>query len=193
MVKNKKTSEIKKNKKVSINKRKNNQLDSVKKLLSQINKYKKTINENIDKEIKLNEKNIRLLAEFENYKKRTIQEKNKLAEISICNFIKNLIPSLDDLERTIDSVTIKKKNEPFYNGILMIVENLHRILLDYGVKSFNSIGKKFDPEFHDAIANQESNKHDDGIVLIEYQKGYKYNENVLRHAKVVVSKNKVKA
>ena len=189
MVGNKKISERNVNKKASKNKEDKKQ----KKILSEINNYKKIIEDNKNKEIQLNEKNIRLLAEFENYKKRTIQEKNKLAELSIGNFIKNIIPTIDDLERTLDSVKLKKKDDPFYNGIVMIIEKLHKTLLEYGVKSFDSIGEKFDTSLHDAIANQESKDHEDGTVLIEYQKGYVYNENIIRHAKVVVSKNKVKA
>ena len=71
-----------------------------------------------------------------------------------------------------------------------IVSKVNKIFEEHGIVSFDSIGNTFDPEIHEALMNQETEHEEDGVILSEYAKGYKYHDKILRHAKVVVSKAK---
>ncbi len=131
------------------------------------------------------------MAEFDNYKRRTIEEKSNIIKHAVGDFAQEWITVIDDLERTIDSIKDLNKTEPLVNGILLIYEKCIKILSDNDIIPFNSIGEKFDPEIHDAMASEEVMNKEDGIILSEYQKGYKFHEKVIRHAKVIVNKKKV--
>jgi len=133
----------------------------------------------------LKNKNVRLLAEFDNYKKRNDLEKNKLIEYEGLSIIKSILPALDDLERTL-KIGELKKNKTIYNGIGMIFEKIISSLNDYGVSSYKSINKEFDIDLHEAIMTKKSKKKNN-IILEEYEKGYKYHDKIIRHAKVIVS------
>tara|TARA_B100000945_G_scaffold320940_1_gene332875 strand:+ start:1511 stop:2023 length:513 start_codon:yes stop_codon:yes gene_type:complete len=133
----------------------------------------------------LKDKNIRLLAEFDNYKKRTINEKDNLRKFSGEFIIKDLLSAFDDLDRIKNSdkkVNISKVIE----GIELVKKNIVTILDDHGIEKYESIGKEFNPDFHDAISNEPGDT--DNIVTQEFQAGYIYHDKVIRHAKVVVSK-----
>ena len=136
------------------------------------------------------EKYTRLLAEFDNYKRRTIKEKNDISNFTIIKFAKELITVLDDFDRTLDSVSNNKKDESYIKGIKLIFEKFYKILKDKGIQPFSSIGELFDPEIHEAISSQEDKNKDDDFIINEFLKGYKYKEQVIRHSKVVVVKNK---
>ena len=165
----------KKKKKKPIQKTTNKRTVSAKnkKQIDQLNSQVKDQVENIGK---LNEKNIRLLAEFDNYKRRTIEEKSNIIKHAVGDFAQEWITVIDDLERTIDSIKDLNKTEPLVNGILLIYEKCIKILSDNDIIPFNSIGEKFDPEIHDAMASEEVMNNEDGIILSEYQKGYKFHE-----------------
>jgi len=157
----------------------------------QINLLKSQVKDFEENIGKLNEKNIRLLAEFDNYKRRTIEEKSNIIKHAVSDFAREWITVIDDLERTIDSIKNINKTDPLINGISLIYEKCNKILSDHDILSFNSIGEKFDPEIHDAMASEEVINKEEGIILSEYQKGYKFHEKVIRHAKVIVNKKKV--
>ncbi len=142
----------------------------------------KSIREERDK---LNEKNIRLLAEFENFRRRTGREKDELIKYSLKDFLLSLVPVVDDLQRTLESID---NDNPVHDGIQLVKEKFDKVLKKYGVESFDSVGKEFDPESHDAMLIQESNEFDSQVVMQEFEKGYKYHDKILRHAKVVVAK-----
>ena len=133
----------------------------------------------------LQDKNIRLLAEFDNYKKRTINEKDKLSKFSGEFIIKDLLSAFDDLDRIKNSdkkVNISKVIE----GIELVKKNIVTILDDHGIEKYVSIGEEFNPDLHDAISNEPGDL--DNIITQEFQAGYTYHDKVIRHAKVVVSK-----
>ena len=139
---------------------------------------------------KLKEKNIRLLAEFDNYRRRSVNERQNLSKYSAESFVKDLLPILDDFERTLHNV---KDDNPLFKGVQMIKNKLEKMLEEHGIVNFDSIGEVFDPNLHEALMNQETEDEKDGVILNEFEKGYKYHDKILRHAKVVVSKAKQEA
>ncbi len=161
---------------------------------SKVNKYKSEIKElTLELEKKSSEldsfkdKNIRLLAEFDNFKRRSISERKQTTKYSGESLIKDLLPIIDDFSRTIESV---KEESLLKDGILLVKNKLQKTFEENGINSFDSIGTKFNPELHEALMSQESDECDEGIILNEFEKGYKYHDKILRHAKVVVSKLK---
>ena len=149
------------------------------------------INENLSLDVeKHKDKNIRLLAEFENYKRRSINERKNLTKYAGESIVKDLITVLDDFSRTIDST---KDDSPLLDGVKLVESKIKKIFEENRIVAFDSIGKAFDPEMHEALMNQETEDEEDGIILSEFAKGYKYHDKILRHAKVVVSKAKQEA
>lgn len=131
------------------------------------------------------DKNVRLLAEFDNYKRRTQDEKHNLFRYSGEKIIKDILPVLDDLHRTVE-VESSEKNSVI-DGIRLIINKLDKVLEENAITPFHSVNEIFDPEIHEALMSEDSDK-DEGVILKEFEKGYKYHEKIIRHAKVVVSK-----
>ena len=133
------------------------------------------------------DKNIRLLAEFDNYKRRTQEERSNLLKYGGEELAKSLLPILDDLHRTMKTDG-KTKAQTILEGVELIMLKLDKTLIDQGIIAFDSIGQDFDPDHHEALMSEDSDKGED-VILKEFEKGYMYNDKILRHAKVVVSKN----
>ena len=144
----------------------------------------------LENELKnLQDRHLRLRAEFDNYKKRKDKEFTRLLQYEGENVIISFLGIADDLQRMIDSVDGEKSQnaESLMEGINLILEKLHRRLGALKVEPFDSEGIKFDPELHDAMMTQSSDDHEDGVVIQEFEKGYKYKDRVIRHAKVIVN------
>ena len=137
----------------------------------------------------LQDRHLRFRAEFDNYKKRKDNEFTRLLQYEGENVIISFLGIADDLQRMIDSVDGEKSQNAgsLMEGINLILEKLHRRLGALKVELFDSEGKKFDPELHDAMMTQSSDDHEDGVVIQEFEKGYKYKDRVIRHAKVIVN------
>ena len=133
------------------------------------------------------DKNVRLLAEFDNYKRRTQEERSKLFKYAGEELAKAILPILDDLHRTLESDG-KGKARSILEGIELIVAKLDKTLKDQGIVPFDSVGQDFDADLHEALMSEKSDKGDN-VILKEFEKGYKYNDKIIRHSKVVVSKN----
>ena len=131
------------------------------------------------------DKHIRLLAEFDNYKKRKIIEIDKLIKYEGFDFFKNLLSILDDIDRTLNIKEVKKEKS-IHDGISMIKNKIISLLDSHNVVSFESVNETFNPDIHEALMVKKSSKKSD-MVLEEFEKGYKYKDRVLRHAKVIVS------
>ncbi len=136
---------------------------------------------------RISEKNIRLLAEFDNYKRRTQEERGNLLKYGGESLAKSVLPILDDLHRTLEADG-KTKARTILEGVELIMSKLDKTLEEQGIVVFDSVGQDFDPELHEALISEESDKGDN-VILKEFEKGYRYNDKILRHAKVVVSKN----
>lgn len=136
----------------------------------------------------LKEKNLRLLAEFENYKKRTMRERLELLNSASKDLIVSLLPVLDDFERA-QKHAEESDDEHFSEGVRLVYNRLTNILQSAGLKAMDSLGEAFDPELHEAITEitaPDENKR--GKVLDVVEKGFLLNDKIIRHAKVVVGK-----
>ncbi len=134
----------------------------------------------------LKEKNLRILAEFENFKKRSNQNLSDSYNRNIEKVIVSFLPIMDDLGRILDN----KDTDDFkllIDSIDMIKNKIINIFDKYDVSSFDALGCLFDTDLHEAIMMQES-KEKENIIINEFEKGYKINDKIIRHSKVIVSK-----
>jgi len=134
----------------------------------------------------LKEKNLRILAEFENFKKRSNQNLSDSYNRHIEKVIVSFLPIMDDLGRILDN----KNTDDFkllIDSIDMIKNKIINIFDKYDVSSFDALGCLFDTDLHEAIMMQES-KEKENIIINEFEKGYKINDKIIRHSKVIVSK-----
>lgn len=129
---------------------------------------------------------LRIAADYENYKKRAEKEKSGFMKYATERFIKDLIPSLDDLERAIASSNNPTDFESFREGVKIIYKQLNNVLTKYSVTPIEALGKKFDPNLHEAVMQMPSKKPEDTVVQ-EFQKGYLLHDRIIRPSKVVVS------
>lgn len=151
------------------------------KLEKELEEAKKTIEEQKDKYL-------RLSAEFDNYRKRTMKEKAELIKNGGEKAISAILPILDDLERALQNMQKADDVKAMYEGIDLISQKFHKVLSQEGLQKMDPVGETFDTDYHEAIAlvpaPDEAQK---GKVLDCVQTGYKLNDKVIRHAKVVVA------
>ena len=136
----------------------------------------------------LKEQLLRKQAEFENFRKRLLRDKEDSIRYGNSNLLLDLVTVMDDFERAIKSSEESKDFDSFHSGVEMIEKQLASLLdRKYGLKRFESVGEAFNPEKHEAIAMEDSVKHKKMVVLEDFQKGYLLHERVLRHSKVKVA------
>ena len=128
----------------------------------------------------------RLKAEFDNYRKRTQKEKEDIAKYGSERIIVSLLPVLDNLERAIESTQTNKDFESFSQGVEMIRRQFMKILEDEGLSPIETVGTGFDPNVHEALLREASDK-EDNTILAELQKGYYLKDKVIRPSQVKVS------
>lgn len=147
-----------------------------------------SIEEKLQAEIQqLNDKYLRLYAEFDNYKRRTQKERVELLQTAGKDVIVSLLPVLDDFDRALKAMETATDVAPVKEGILLVSTKLKNTLAQKGLKDVESIHKDFDTDFHEAITNVPAPNDDlKGKVIDEVEKGYTLNDNVIRFAKVVV-------
>ena len=132
---------------------------------------------------------LRVSAEFENYKKRAAREMNDFRKFANESFVKAMLPVIDNLDRAIESSNNKKHaDNSMVEGVNMTLKEILKVLEQFGVKRFDSIGNTFDPGFHQAVMQEETEGHAENSVVKELQKGYMIHDRLLRPAMVVVSK-----
>ena len=161
--------------------------ESVKSLKEKINELENDLLKQSEETHRISDKNIRLLAEFDNYKRRTQEERGNLLKYGGEGLAKSLLPILDDLHRTLETDG-KTNARTILEGVELIMSKLDKTLEEQGIVVFDSVGQDFDPELHEALMSEESDKGDN-VILKEFEQGYRYNDKILRHAKVVVSKS----
>ncbi|MCK4578069.1 MAG: nucleotide exchange factor GrpE [Candidatus Marinimicrobia bacterium] len=137
----------------------------------------------------LQEKHLRLRAEFENYRRRTAKEKDELLSYGAQHFIRKLLPIIDDLKRTVEHARRDgtPEDDPVLKGVALILDKLRGTLEAEGVQEIDAVGQEFDPEIHEALMSQKADGQPAGMVLEVFEAGYMYRERVLKHAKVIVS------
>jgi molecular chaperone GrpE len=136
---------------------------------------------------KLNDKYLRKIAEFENYKRRTDAEKSEFFAFAGQKLIADLLPVLDDFERVLKAYDDKHDSDSLKKGVELVYEKFRGILAKHGLKQIDSDGKEFDVNLHEALFQQPDEKAKPNTVITTHEKGYYLKNKVLRHAKVVVS------
>lgn len=131
----------------------------------------------------------RLQAEFANYRKRIEKEKLELSTFYKSELVSALLPIIDDFERMLNHTD--DSNNELLTGVRLIFQKLLDILQSQGLKPIVAIGQKFDPTIHEALFVERTDNGDDETVIEEWQKGYFFNDRLLRPAQVKVSKNEV--
>jgi len=129
----------------------------------------------------------RQMAEFDNYRKRTEKEKAAMFEMGAKSVIEKLLPVVDNFERGLQSVSEEEREAGFAAGMHMIYKQLMEELSKIGVVPIEAIGKEFDPNFHNAVMQVESEDFEEGTVAQELLKGYMYRDTVVRHSMVAVA------
>ena len=136
---------------------------------------------------KANDLLLRRTAELENMRRRHDQERIQLIFEANKRLITELLPTVDDLERTL-SVIKPEERTPLVEGIELVYKNFIKVLEKHNVSAINSVGEPFDVNLHDALMEEERTDIEPGTITIEVQKGYRMNDAILRHAKVIVAK-----
>jgi molecular chaperone GrpE len=133
---------------------------------------------------------LRLAAEFDNFRKRSAREFGTVVANAERDLITQLTEVLDNLERAVNADHKGESVEEFAKGVALIRDQLWDVLGRRGLTKMETVGSAFDPEAHDALMRTPSEEHDEGIIVQEVSPGYRLNEKVLRHAKVIVSQGR---
>lgn len=135
----------------------------------------------------LQERLVRQMAEFDNFRKRTEKEKSSMYEIGARDIIEKILPVLDNFERGLSAVPEEEKGSSFAEGIEMIYKQLWKMLEDAGVEAIEAEGQPFDPNLHNAVMHIDDDSFGENVISQELQKGYKYRGTVVRHSMVQVA------
>ena len=142
----------------------------------------------------LEDKLLRLQADFENMRKRLQKEKQDFTRFANEGLIMELLNVLDDLERAVGLAESKHQDLPaFLKGVEMILAHLYQMLKENGLKPIEAVGKTFDPNLHEALMQVEDKNKPEHTIIEEMQKGYMLNDRVARTAKVKVSTKSISA
>lgn len=128
----------------------------------------------------------RQMAEFENFRKRTDKEKAMMFETGARSVIEKILPVVDNFERGLATIPEEENGKPFAEGMAMIYKQLMTELEKMDVKPIEALGQEFNPDFHNAVMQVESDEYESGVVAQELLKGYTYRDTVVRHSMVAV-------
>lgn len=156
------------------------QENEMEKLQNEINQLKEEVNQWKDKFL-------RKMAEFDNYKKRVEQDQLQLIKYANEKLIKDLLPIIDDFERTLSFSKEELKNNSILQGVEMVYNKLMKVLSDYGLKKIDALNQPFDFNYHEALLQVPKDGVEPMTVVEEVEKGYILNDKVIRHSKVIVS------
>ena len=142
---------------------------------------------------KAEEKSLYLSAEFQNFRKRMEKEKIDFLKYGHEEFIRDLLFVQDNFERALNHADKDTKDPKILEGLQMIMGQFSEVLEKQGVRPVKALGKSFDPNFHEAVAEEEVEEKEAGVIISEHLKGYTLHDRVLRAAKVVVAKDKAES
>ena len=126
----------------------------------------------------------RVMAEFENFKKRSTKEREGLYNSLVADIVLSFLPVQDNLEK---AISVETKDENLKQGIELVVKQISDIFKKFGVEEIKSVGEVFDPEVHEAVSSVQDDTLGEKIIKEEFRKGYKIGTKVIRHAMVVVA------
>lgn len=155
-----------------------------KKKKDKADKKTEELKEQIDQ---LQDKCMRQMAEFENFRKRSEKEKSAMFETGAKSVIEKILPVVDNFERGLATIPEEEKGSPFADGMNMIYRQLMTELDNMGVKPIEAVGQEFNPDLHNAVMQVESQEFESGVITQELQKGYTYHDSVVRHSMVAVA------
>ena len=151
-------------------------------------KTKKEKKDKKDEKIEeLNDRLMRNMAEFDNFRKRTEKEKSQMFEMGAKSIVEKVLPVVDNFERGLSTVSEEEKDNAFVQGMQQIYKQMISMLEEAGVKPIEAVGKEFEPNLHNAVMHVEDENFGENIVAEEIQKGYLYKESVVRHSMVKVA------
>ena len=149
-------------------------------------KWLKKSNKDKEKIAELEDRVMRQMAEFENFRRRTDKEKQAMFETGAKSVIEKILPVIDNFERGLSTMTDAEKETGFASGMNMIYKQLLTELENIGVKPIEALGQEFDPNLHNAVMQVASEEYESGVVAQELLKGYTYRDGVVRHSMVAV-------
>ncbi len=126
----------------------------------------------------------RVMAEFENYKKRSSKERENLYGSILGDVVEAVLPVLDNLE---NAAKVETKDENYKQGVELVLKQFKDVLKSKGVEEIEAIGTTFDPELHEAVSSVQDESKESQEIVQEYRKGYKFGNKVIRHSMVVVA------
>ncbi len=154
----------------------------------EIKKMKADLEKAVSDNEALRDKYLRLAAEFDNYRKRIDRDFNNRVQSAFAELVGELLPVLDDLERSLNTKAESQNHESLLEGVRLIQQKFAKVLADRGLAPIQAVGAEFDPNLHDALTEMAVEGKPAGIVLEEQTRGYTYRDRVLRPARVIVSK-----
>lgn len=129
----------------------------------------------------------RTIAEFDNFRKRTMKEKTAMYENGSKEVLEKILPVIDNFERALISVSEEEKNSSFVQGVDMIYKQLIGVLSEIGVEEIKALGEEFNPNLHHAVTHEDNEEYGENEVVEVFQKGYIYKDSVLRYSMVKVA------
>ena len=135
----------------------------------------------------LNDRVKRQMAEFDNFRKRTEKEKSMMFDMGAKTIIEKILPVVDNFERGFTTVEEADKDDAFVQGMSQVYKQLMKELEAVGVKPIEAVGVEFNPDFHNAVMQVESEEYESGVIAQELMKGYMYKDSVVRHSMVAVT------
>ena len=128
----------------------------------------------------LNQRYIRLVADFDNYRRRTTQEKNELADYTLANMLTRILPVVDNFERALAAAEVNEQIKGYLKGMEMVYTQLMECLNKEGLAVIQAVGEPFDPKKHEAIMTVATDEAEEDTVIEELQKGYTFKDKVIR-------------
>jgi len=135
---------------------------------------------------------LRSQADFENYKKRSAREKEEAIKYANSSLLERLVGIIDNFELGLAAAKEQGADSPIYSGMILVQKQLSDLLAENGLQPIEAEGKAFDPNLHEAIAHEPSDRVPEGIVVRQARRGYRLKDRLLRPAKVVVSSGRAK-
>ena len=135
----------------------------------------------------LQDKVTRQMAEFDNFRKRSEKEKAAMYSMGARDVLEKMLEVLDNFERGFDAVEEDDQDDAFVQGMQMVYKQMMETLDKLGVKPIEAVGKEFDPDYHNAVMHEENEEAGENQVVEEFQKGYLYHDDVIRHSMVKVA------
>ena len=148
--------------------------------------FKKKKDKKVEQIEELTDQVKRQMAEFDNFRKRTEKEKTQMYDMGARSIVEKILPVIDNFERGLAGVPEENKEDAFVVGMDKTYRQMLTELETVGVTPIEALGKEFDPEYHNAVMQVESEEYESGVVAQELQKGYMYKDSVVRHSMVAV-------